>query len=162
MNTGSITGSNTCTDSAANDNTPVDPAPTGPTPLFTKAFCHPVELDLAKAEKEFTECASLDEATCVGSCKFSTGVSLIPDSDFCAPADLTDDVKQIMTCVSAQGEAVCAPPCKWRRGTQAAVALPTAPANNEQGDLTGPMFSKNFCHPSSTQDWEAKATICLP
>lgn len=101
---------------------------------------------------------------CVAPCMFSNGKSLIPDSDFCAPENLTEDVKQIVQCVSAQGEAVCAPPCKWRRGTQAASELPTGDATNDQVDFTtdDKFFTKNFCHPDSTgEGWTQNAEICL-
>jgi len=92
---------------------------------------------------------------------WSNGMSLIPDSDFCAPENLTDDVAQIKTCISAKGESVCAPPCKWRRGSQPATALPTGDSTNTDLDLTGDMFTKNFCHPDSTEDWDTNQAICL-
>jgi hypothetical protein len=105
--------------------TPVNPTtPAGPTPLFTKEFCHPVKIESATAEGDFAACLQNPAANCNGDCKWSNGMSLIPDSNFCAPAALTDDVKQIMSCINAKGEAVCAPPCKWRRGNQPATNLP--------------------------------------
>jgi len=81
---------------------PVVPAPTGPTPLFTKEFCHPREIDEGKVEQEFAECLQRTSATCDGSCVWGNGEALIPDHDFCAPEMLTDDVKIIESCVNNQ------------------------------------------------------------
>jgi len=86
---------------------------------------------------------------------------LIPKNDFCAPADLTDDFKIIAKCINALGEATCAPPCKWRRGRQPAANIPTEPATNDQVEPNAPLFSKNFCHPPSTENWEKEAANCL-
>lgn len=87
----------------ADPNDPIEPTtPTdGPTPLFSKDFCHPATLDTSSAEQDFATCLTLDKDLCVAPCMFSNGKSLIPDSDFCAPEDLTDDVQQIMSCISA-------------------------------------------------------------
>jgi hypothetical protein len=87
---------------------------------------------------------------------------LIPENDFCAPEDLTDDISVIMGCVALKGESVCAPPCKWRRGRQAATEITSEVATNDVVDNNGPFFSKNICHPSSTQNFESESSKCLP
>jgi hypothetical protein len=117
---------------------PTDPSdkptvPTGPTPLFSKEFCHPVKISdvEATAQDEFAQCFNNPKDNCNVNCKWSDGTELIPKNDFCAPADLTDDFKQIVKCVNALGETTCAPPCKWRRGKQPAANVPTEPATND-------------------------------
>lgn len=57
-----------------------------------------------------------------------------------------------------QGEAVCAPPCVWRRGSQPAATVPTDDASNDELDLTGPFFSKRFCHPVTAETSETDPT----
>lgn len=66
-----------------------------------------------------------------------------------------------MSCINAIGESVCAPPCKWRRGSQPAVQIPTEPATNDVVEISGPLFSKNFCHPPTRDNWETEAANCL-
>jgi hypothetical protein len=87
---------------------------------------------------------------------------LIPEKDFCAPADLTEDVTKIMSCLALKGETVCAPPCKWRRGKQPATEVPTADPTNDDINLTGNLFTQNFCHPVTTTEWDANVKTCLP
>jgi hypothetical protein len=146
--------------------------PSSETPLFTKEFCHPEKLTSDFAA-EFPTCFNLDTiALCASEagreCKWSNGTALIPDRDFCAPADITDNVDTIKMCVSKDTETNCdVPECKWRRGKQAPIALPTDDSTNDQTDLTGEFFSKNFCHPSMTDKGEygnnftTKVVACL-
>ena len=87
---------------------------------------------------------------------------MIPDQDFCAPANITLDSALIQKCSDFADEAVCIDQCKWRRGKQAAAIVPTSVEDNQQTDLTGPFFSKKFCHPVSTEKWMTpEAANCL-
>jgi hypothetical protein len=66
--------------------------PSKDVPLFTKEFCHPREIDVGKAEREFGEClATNTKDTCgvTNSCVWGNGIALIPKEDFCAPEMLT-------------------------------------------------------------------------
>jgi hypothetical protein len=113
------------TDPAANATDPTTPS--GPTPLFTKEFCHPVKInDAASVEADFAQCITKASATECNSatCRWSNGTDLIPESDFCAPAVLTDDVQTIAGCISQQTDTACNGQCKWRRGKQAATDIP--------------------------------------
>jgi len=85
------------------DSTPVI-KPTGPTPLFTKEFCHPVAITSTTSRADFGECMSQDNAAdCTNNasspCIWSKGLSLIPQENFCAPANITDDINEILTCI---------------------------------------------------------------
>jgi hypothetical protein len=96
-----------------------DTKPTDPStdiPLFTAEFCHPVKIDMATVEGDFAQCITKTTAQeCNnGSCKWSNGMGLIPDHDFCAPSDLTTDVQQIGKCIATKDAATCVAPCKWR------------------------------------------------
>lgn len=142
---------------------PSVPVPSGETPLFTKEFCHPVAFTDATIKGDFEQCISKTSATeCNGgNCMWSNGKGMIPDHDFCAPADLTDDLNVIQQCVASKDEATCAAPCKWRRGKQAASEIPKGDDTNVDVDLSGPFFSKRFCHPVSTEDWEKNVDMCI-
>ena len=77
---------------------PVDPVvnPTKPIDipaLFNKEFCHPSEVKapiatwtMCEQKQLATDCSLQKE------CNWSEGKELIPDHDFCAPADITLDV----------------------------------------------------------------------
>jgi len=67
-----------------------------------------------------------------------------------------------MGCVALKGESVCAPPCQWRRGKQAATEIPSDVPTNDVVDNNGPFFSKNFCHPPAGNNFEAEASTCMP
>jgi hypothetical protein len=91
--------------SAATDVTACAPAmcfwkiaavPSGETPLFTKEFCHPAEINPTAVE-DFAKCLIM--SPCGGYCVLSNGKALIPDKDFCAPAMMTDDVQTIASCI---------------------------------------------------------------
>jgi hypothetical protein len=71
-------------------------------PLFTKEFCHPIKVSDSTPAAAFDDCISKDTAAlCTDAkCLWSDGTDLIPDHDFCAPADLTDDVKSIQSCIA--------------------------------------------------------------
>jgi hypothetical protein len=138
--------------------------PAGEIQLFTKEFCHPSEIDVGKFEKEFSECLPKSATECTGSCAWSSGKSLIPDKDYCFPAVMTDDIQSIAACVQSPTDATCVTPCKWRRGKQAPTDIPTDVPTNDIVDLTGPMFSKKFCHPVMSQDvkiTDESAKMCL-
>jgi hypothetical protein len=84
--------------------TPVTPVET---PLFSKEFCHPAAVKSTDgtwtSEAIWTLCVEKTVATecsLIQECNWSEGKELIPDSDFCAPAALTDDIKVIQGCVS--------------------------------------------------------------
>ena len=143
------------------DNKPNTPA--AETPLFTKEFCHPAPVvhGASLTENDFADCITRVAATCDGKCMWSNGTDLIPDRDFCAPADLTDDVTVITGCINSIDETTCIGNCKWRRGKQAAIDVTTDQANNQDFVESGAFFSKNFCHPVSTEKWEADASMCL-
>jgi hypothetical protein len=100
-----------------------------------------------------TEC---DSAQCL----WSDGKLLIPDHDFCAPADLTDDVSVMFGCVKSD-EANCNGQCMWRRGKQPASELPTTEPTNTAADMTGRLFTKNFCYPASTEIWNDNVYTCF-
>jgi len=57
---------------------------------------------------------------------------MIPTHPFCAPADLTDDVSVIKSCISMEDSAVCIDPCQWRDGLN---TDGTNPANPSPGDF---------------------------
>jgi hypothetical protein len=168
-----LTDSSSCDSNAEckwNDAT-VDPTkpttpstPSGETPLFTKEFCHPVKVDTATAEGDFAACLPKVATECTGNCVWSNGKALIPDRDFCAPADMTDDVDLIAKCVNSDTDATCVAPCKWRRGKQAPTDIPIVDADNSDvtaADLEGPLFSKRFCHPVTIENWSKDAQACL-
>jgi hypothetical protein len=92
---------------------------------------------------------------------WSNGKGMIPDHDFCAPADITNDVEVIKGCIVQKTETACNGQCKWRRGKQAATDVPKDDAINNEADITGPFFSKRFCHPISTKSFEQDAEMCL-
>jgi hypothetical protein len=79
-------------------------------PLFSEEFCHPVVVNKDTAATVWDGCiAHPTAATCSISagCNWSTGKELIPDHDFCAPMDLTKDVKLIKTCLSSDSATTC-------------------------------------------------------
>jgi hypothetical protein len=47
-------------------------------------------------------------------CIWSDGKELIPDHEYCAPMDLTDDVALIEKCIKADVAADCNYGCQWR------------------------------------------------
>jgi len=136
-------------------NTPVVVDPTKPDqiPLFTKEFCHPVIATKDTPIAVFEQCVKSDTmALCSISagCNWSTGKELIPDHDFCAPMDLTDDINLIQRCLSADTTALCNQGCQWRHGD----GNNTAPVE----PLPVPLFKTDFCHPVTfTADW----TLCV-
>lgn len=94
---------------------------------------------------------------------WSNGKGLIPYHDFCAPADLTDDTTIITSCIERNNQSSCSiiPECKWRRGKQAPIDVPSGEAFNNQTDLNGRFFSKRFCHPYSTNVWGDNVESCM-
>jgi len=89
------------------------------TPLFSTEFCHPATVSKDTPIAKWTLCiASTDAADCsiASGCGWSDGKDLIPDSDFCAPLDLTNDVAIIKQCLSADAASVCSDKCQWRHG----------------------------------------------
>ena len=153
---GVVKGEDVPTTDPATPVKPTDPStPAGETPLFTKEFCHPREIDAGKAEQEFAECLPNPKDNCNGSCVWSNGIDLIPDSDFCAPIMMTDDIQTIVMCVSAD-ESSCADPCKWRKGKQAPVVDPSTPTQPQVGRCqhkTAPISgTTDICKPVTTKD----------
>jgi hypothetical protein len=59
---------------------------------------------------------------------------LIPDHPFCAPMDLTKDIKIIQSCVSADSATTCGTDCQWRQGRTPST-VPTTP------NSPAPLFS---------------------
>jgi len=121
--------------------------PSGPEqPLFTADFCHPMKVDKDTPETMWSACLAADVGTCattmvsstgIPSCVYSNGKDLIPDHDFCAPMDLTNDVQLIQTCVKADSATTCGTGCQWRHGKNADSTKPEPT----------PLFSEDFCHP---------------
>jgi len=75
-------------------NVPSRPTPSNETALFTKEFCHPADFKDATVA-DYGMCLSKSDSTICElaiKCKWSNGTAMIPDHDFCAPADITDDV----------------------------------------------------------------------
>lgn len=103
-----------------------------------------------------TSPAECEDATCL----WSNGKLLIPEHDFCAPLDITDDVNVMTGCISTD-EANCVGQCKWRRGKQQATELPTVTPQNVQADNTGRLFTKNFCHPSRDSNFTQFVETCM-
>jgi hypothetical protein len=109
--------------------------------LFSTDFCHPVKVDKDTPETMWSLCVSktttIDCSVTTG-CNWSNGKELIPDSDFCAPQDLTNDVDLIKRCVSSDLKTTCGAGCAWRHGTN---PVPQPPAGVD------PLFASDFCHP---------------
>lgn len=98
-----------------------------------------------------------DSATCL----WSDGRLLIPEHDFCAPLDLTDDANVMTGCINSD-EANCFGQCKWRRGRQQPAEIPTVEPQNVQTDNNGRLFTKNFCHPVIGSDnFSATLETCM-
>lgn len=139
--------------------------PSSETPLFTKEFCHTIDVTSTTTTAMMEDCLKNDvKDMCItkAECMWSNGKALIPDHDFCAPTDITDDLNIIKTCGNNDAEAVCVAPCKWRRGKQAPIAIPDTKPTNTQLELTGDFFSKNLCRPAvNTKTSEDSTKICL-
>jgi hypothetical protein len=124
-------------------------------PLFTEAFCHPVEIKKGvTAAADLTMCIGKDAAACAAPCVFNNGADLIPTESFCAPRDMTKDVALIERCTNADKAMCVEPDCRWRKGKTVAknIVLDTANKN---------LFESNFCHPPSTDNWDVEAPACL-
>jgi hypothetical protein len=139
--------------------TPKPTEPTGPAPLFTTEFCHPANVGKDTTDVMWDLCiASNDAADCsiATGCIWSDGKELIPDQEFCAPMDLTNDVKLIQKCVSSDSATTCDEGCQWRKGKNddTKPTEPTGPA---------PLFSQDFCHPAkvSKDTTDAEWTLCV-
>ena len=79
---------------------------------------------------------------------------MIPDHDYCAPKDLTQDVDLIDRCVETLTATTCVDECWWRKGKEVAKNTEVDTANTD-------LFASNFCHPPSTEKWDEKAPVCL-
>jgi hypothetical protein len=120
---------------------PTDPST--PAPLFTANFCHPVTVTKDTTDAVWSTCLNAQEPTdCAkaAGCVYSEGKELIPDHPFCAPMDLTKDIKIIQSCVSADSATTCGTDCQWRQGRTPST-VPTTP------NSPAPLFSQDFCHP---------------
>jgi hypothetical protein len=109
------------------DSTAVTPKPIGEQPLFTEEFCHPVVVSKDTLSTVWDICVMADtSATCsiAPGCNWSTGTELIPDHEFCAPMDLTKDVKLIQSCLSSDSATTCDEGCQWRKGTDSTDVTP--------------------------------------
>jgi hypothetical protein len=138
------------------DSTVVDPKPTdGQVPLFSEDFCHPVIVNKDTASTVWDGCIAHPTSTACSisaGCNWSTGKELIPTGDFCAPMDLTKDVKLIQTCLASETDATCVNGCQWRHGTD---TKPTGPEPK-------PLFQSDFCHPVkiSKETTETEWSVC--
>jgi hypothetical protein len=65
---------------------------------------------------DLEKCIGKLSTECPTPCVFNNGADLIPESTFCAPKVMTDDVNIIMKCMSADGEATCIDECTLRKG----------------------------------------------
>ena len=122
-----------------------------PPALFTKEFCHPVKVAGTNMTKDsWTQCVSKTnaaECTQVASqCAWNNGADLVPDHDYCAPADMTQDVDLIDRCVETKDPSVCIDQCKWRKGKTV--------ADNTALTTGADLFGANFCHPPTTAAWK--------
>ena len=115
-----------------------------PKPLFSTDFCHPATMPPKDTmEAEWTMCvAATEPITCANTqgCNWSNGKELIPDHDFCAPMDLTNNVDLIKECISADANATCVAGCSWRHGRNNT-------GDNTRPNNTIPLFTEDFCHP---------------
>jgi hypothetical protein len=93
--------------------------------LFASNFCHPPTTN--NWEQAAPKClAMMTQQTCKSAqCVWSTAKEFIPDSEFCAAAEISQDAMTFKTCADFQTEILCAAPiCKWN----------TVPAVVEEGD----------------------------
>ena len=92
--------------------------PSGPRPLFTEEFCHPITINKDTTEDVFSQCVDKQSATeCDNAvCKWSNGKDLIPERDFCAPKDMTKKLDEILGCIGKDSATTCDGICEWRRG----------------------------------------------
>jgi hypothetical protein len=71
------------------------------TPLFTEKFCHP-QAGSSMTYNNWYECpTNASESECPTYCAFTNGVELIPERDFCAPANITQNITAILECAGA-------------------------------------------------------------
>jgi hypothetical protein len=138
------------------NSTVVNPTKPEGVPLFTKEFCHPINVNKDTKDTVWDECLKSDtSALCsiAAGCNWSTGKELIPSGDFCAPMDLTDDVKLIQKCVAAPAATDCNQGCQWRHGVTNTTAKP----------MPTPLFKTDFCHPVTVTEKtvEADWTLCV-
>ena len=127
-----------------------------PTPpaLFSEEFCHPIKDAAIKTTKaQWAECViKTNSAECltvsvsgVLQCAWNNGADLVPDHDYCAPKDLTQDVDLIDRCVETTSAATCDDQCKWRKGKTVGTNINLTPGAD--------LFEANFCHPPTTEKW---------
>jgi hypothetical protein len=100
-------------------------------------------------KKEAQECNSN-----VNVCVWNNGADLIPENDFCAPRDMTEDVALIDKCVETKDAATCVDQCKWRKGKN---VKPSQPDFVSGADL----FGANFCHPPTDEGWKEQLPGCM-
>jgi hypothetical protein len=127
-----------------------DPS-TGPTPLFTKEFCHPIEVAGTKMTKDqWYQCiekSSKDECNSnVNVCSWSNGAVFVPEEDFCAPQFMTKDWGIVDKCTETKDKEACVDKCKWYKGK---VVKPSQKDFVSGADL----FGANFCHPPTANGW---------
>jgi len=139
--------------------------PPPPPALFSEEFCHPIQTAGIKTTKaQWAECVvKTNSAECmtvsvsgVLQCAWNNGADLVPDHDYCAPKDLTQDVDLIDRCVETITSTTCVDQCKWRKGKVVATNVDLVAATGME------LFTSNFCHPPTTDSWNKFAPICLP
>ena len=103
---------------SSTDNSTDTTTPSGPRPLFTEEFCHPITINKDTTEDVFSQCVDKQSATeCDNAvCKWSNGKDLIPERDFCAPKDMTKKLDEILGCIGKDSATTCDGICEWRRG----------------------------------------------
>jgi hypothetical protein len=102
----------------------------------------PADWSMCLGKKQEQECNSN-----VNVCIWNNGADLIPDHDYCAPRFMTEDVGLIDKCVENKDSATCKDQCQWRRGK-------IVVENMDNVSYDKPLFTQNFCHPTSTDNWD--------
>jgi hypothetical protein len=87
-------------------------------------------------------------------CLFTNGVELIPDHEYCAPKNITQNVTAIVDCQKADKDQ-CGRSylCAWRKGKSV--------LNNTQLVQDSFLFESNFCHPATAENWDMNAPTCV-
>jgi hypothetical protein len=77
----------------------VKEAPLNKTRLFTKEFCHPMAGSNMTDYAAWYDCPTdASREDCPSTCAFDNGAELIPENDFCAPQNITQNITAIISC----------------------------------------------------------------
>jgi len=84
-------------DTAGNETTPLNK-----TMLFTREFCHPAPgMNYTNASNWYDCPTDASREDCPSTCAFTNGAEMIPENDFCAPWNITQNVTAIVDCARA-------------------------------------------------------------